>query len=532
MRAEMNRTLFAATFVTAFVSTLAILVPALPLAAAEIPKSPDQLTFKPFTYTPPSAKDYRAALKAGPVIYIAEDNELPLVNIAITLRLGTYLNPPGKEGLAEMAGYLLTKAGTKKRKAEDLDEDIEFLAANVNSTIDADRGSVSLNLLGKDVDKGLQILREILTEPAFQENKIQLRKDQMTNDMKARNDDSTDIENRERGFLATGEGFYTNRYTTKASVESITQKDLLDFHKKWFDPKNMTVAVAGQFKKADMLKKLEAFFANWPIKGEASPGVPKPTHKMVPGLFLVDKDVNQGRVSVLLPGIQRNDADLFPSQIMNDILGGGFTSRITNRVRSDEGLAYSAGSRLVPGIWYPGTFTAGFQSKARTCSYATQIVLDEMKKMTTSDVKDDELDTAKKQFVETLPRRFATKAQTVGVLLDEEFTGRYKTDPGYYANYKSNVEKVGKADVSRVAKRLLTPESATILVVGKKADLLNPDPKHPVKYADLTGGKLTELPLRDPFTMKPIPLGASSAPVAPAPQAAPAPKATPPPAPK
>ena len=475
------------------------------LSAADLPSHPDKLAFAPFTYTPPIAKDYRTVLKSGPVVYIAEDHELPLVTVSITLRNGTYLTPPGKEGLAGLTGYLLSKGGTKSRKAKDLDEDLAFLAANLNSAIGDENGSVTLNLLAKDVDKGLAILRQVLTEPAFEDEKLKLRKDQLLNDMKSRNDDSADIEARERGFLATGETFYTNRYVTRASLEGITRDDLVGFHKKWFDVRNMSLAVAGDFKKAEMLRKLEALFASWPIKGELAPAVPKPTHTMKPGVYVVDKDVNQGRVSIMLPGILRSDPDFIPAQVMNDVLGGGgFTSRITNRVRSDEGLAYSAGSGLSAGIWYPGFLRASFQSKVRTCSYAAQIVLEEMKKMADKDVTDEELDTAKKSFVETLPRRFSTKAQTMNVLLDEEFTGRYKSDPNFYANYKSNVEKVGKSDVKRVAARLLGKSATTILVVGKKDDLLNPDPKHPIKFADLGGGAIVEIPLRDPYTMKPM----------------------------
>jgi len=485
--------------------TLAAALPLTAAPAGEVPAHPDKLTFKSYSFTPPAARDFRVALKSGVVAYVAPDAELPLVNISITLRGGTYLNPAGKEGLAEMVGYLLTKSGTKKRKAEDLDEDLAFLAANLNSSIDLDRGVVSLNLLSKDVDEGLKLLREVLTEPAFQENKLKLRKDQLLSDLKTRNDDTRDIEQRERRFLIYGEGYYQARYTTKASIESISQKDLVDFHRKWFDPRNMTVAVAGKVDKAAMVKKLETFFAVWPIKGEAAPPVPKPDHKLTPGLYMVDKDVNQGRVSIILPGLLRTDPDYLAADVMNDILGGGgFTSRITNRVRSDEGLAYSAGSGLGGGVWFPGNLAAAFQSKVRTCSYATQIVLDEMKKMRSGEVTDEELETAKNQFVEVQPRRWATKAQVAANLVDEEFTGRYKSDPGYWPNYAANVRKVTKADVKRAAERLLTPEKATILVVGKKADLLNPDPKHPVAFSELVGGKVTDVPLRDPFTMKPM----------------------------
>ncbi len=478
-------------------------------AAQGVPPHPDKLTFSKFTYQPPSAKEYRAVLKSGPVAYVAEDRELPLVSISVTLRGGTYLDPAGKDGLADLAGYLLARGGTATKTAEELEERLAFLAASLNSSYGADRGNVSLNLLAKDLDEGLAILREVLTAPRFQDDKLKLRRDQLLNDMKSRNDDTADIEQRERGFLAHGEGYYTNRYPTKASLESITREDLLAFHRKWVDPKNVVVTVAGDFGKgvtrAQMVAKVDALFAKWPYKGEAAPPVPTPSHVMAPGLYVVDKDVNQGRVSVMLPAIQRDDPDYQAALVMNDVLGGGgFTSRITNRVRSDEGLAYSAGSGLAGGVWYPATFRASFQSKARTCAYATQIVLEEMTKVRDAEVTDEELATAKSSFVDTLSRRFATKAQTLGVFADEEFTGRFAKDPEYYKSYAARVEKVTKADVQRVARRLLATDKVAVLAVGKKDELLNPDPKHPVKFPELTGGKLTDLPLRDPFTMKPL----------------------------
>lgn len=499
----MMRTFKPAPFLLA--AAFAVSADAGPAIAAGIPDRPEKLTFPSFVFSPPSAGTFRTPLASGPVAYIAEDRELPLVSISITLRGGRYLEPAGKEGLADLTGYLLSRAGTKSFTAEELEERLAFLAASLGSSIGDDRGVVSLNLLSKDLDEGLRILREVLTEPRFQESRLTLRKEQLLTELKTRNDDSQDIEARERSFLTFGEGFYTNHYSTKVSLDSIRREDIVAFHREWFDPRNMIVAASGDFSKAEMMPKLDTLFAGWPLQGKAAPAVPKPDHKMPAGLFIVDKDVNQGRVSVLLPGVLRTDPDIFAILLMNDILGGGgFTSRITSRVRSDEGLAYSAGSRLSGGVWYPGVVAAGFQSKVRTCSYATQIVLEEMGKMKSAEVTDEELLTAKRSFVETLPRRFATKSQTMGLFIDEEFTGRFKADPNYYANFRVNVEKVTKADVKRAAERLLTTDSAAVLVVGKKSDLLNPDPKHPIPYPSLTGGKLMDVPLRDPMTMKPL----------------------------
>jgi len=485
-------------------AALALLLPAA-LPAAEIPAHPKKLTYPAFTFTPPTAKDHRAVLPSGPVVYVAENRELPIVNVSLVFRGGHYLDPAGKEGLSSLAGYLLTRSGTKGRTPEQLEERLAFLAAQLSSAWSAERGTVTLNLLSKDLDEGIAILREVLTEPRYAEERIKLRKEQRLSEMRQRNDDSAAIEAREQDFLVFGDAFYVTRLDTKASLDSLTRGDLVAFQKRWIHPRNVLVAVSGDVDRAAILKKLDALFAAWPTPGEAAPPVPKPAHVLSPGTFVVDKDVNQGRVSILLPGISRDDPEYFPALVMNDILGGGgFTSRITNRVRSDEGLAYSAGSDWEGGVWYPGIWSASFQSKVRTASYAAQIVLEEVKRIREGGVTEEELQTAKASFVDTFPRRFATKAQVAGALLDEEFTGRYRTDPDYFARYRGRIEKVTAADARRAADRLLHPDKVTILAVGNKDGLLNPDPKHPVAFADLTAGKITFLPLRDPLTMKPM----------------------------
>ena len=356
-------------------------------AQAAIPDRPEKLSYPALTYAPPAPEKFRVALKSGPVAYVVPDRELPLVNIVVYAHTGEYLEPAGKEGLAELTGYLLARGGTKSKTAEALEERLAFLAAQLKSGIGENQGSVSLNLLAKDLDEGLAILREVLTAPRFQDDKIALRKQQMLQAMKERNDESAAIEEREQGFLAFGESFWANRYSTAASVDSITRADLEKFHQQWFHPANFVVAVSGDFDRDQMVQKLEALFADWPFKGEAPTPIPTNTTFAATGAYLVDKDVNQGRVAMMLPGILRDNPDYFAVVIMNDILGGGgFTSRIMNRVRSDEGLAYDAHSSFQGGVYYPLTFTAGFQSKSRTVAYAASLVLDEMKKMAAAPV--------------------------------------------------------------------------------------------------------------------------------------------------
>jgi predicted Zn-dependent peptidase len=472
-------------------------------AAPAIPDRPEKLVFKPIQFQPPSAKDHRVVLKNGMVVYIAEDRALPLVNVAITVRTGSWLEPAGKEGLAALTGAQLRRGGSRTLSAEELDEKLDFLAAQVSTGIGATAGTASLNCLADNLDQALALFVELLRAPRFQEDRLALAQDQAVQEMKKRNDESSDIEAREWGVLLYGPGFFGNRFTTEASVRSIGREDLLAFHRKYFFPANMIAAVSGSFSRGEMLRKLEAAFAGWPSPKASIPPIPSAIATASPGLYRVQKDVNQGRVSIGLPTVRRDDPDVYALEVMNEILGGsGFTSRITKTVRSDEGLAYSAGSGFSPGIWFPGRWRAAFQSKSRSVAWATELVLQELRRMRDEPVSEQELETIKNSLIQTFPSSFASRAQSMAIFAADEYTRR---DPAYWATYRDRIRAVTAADVQRVARAHLLPERLLVLVVGDQAEIDRGDPKHPVRLAALApGGKVTALPLRDPLTMKPL----------------------------
>lgn len=473
--------------------------------AQDIPDRPEKLTFPPLVYDPPKPADYRTVLKSGVVVYIYPDRERPLIDLTIHIKGGSHLDPKGKEGLAALTGSLMARGGIPSKPADELDEELEFLAARLSSSLSGLNGSVSLNLLSKDVGRGFEILRAIIAAPSFQEDKLALRKTQTLQGLKQRNDNSSSIESRERAHLGYGDDFWYNRHVTAASIESIRREDLLAFHHKWVHPKNFVVSISGDFDREEMIRRLNGVFARWPHEGEKAPAVPQKMKYGRPGVYIVDKDVNQGRVSIIMPGIRWDDPDYYAIQVMNDILGGGgFTSRITNRVRSDEGLAYSARSAFPGGGHYPIVFRAGFQSKSRTVAYATSIVLDEIKRIKDEPVTAEELLTAKKSFTDTFPNNFSSPAQVVTQFAEDELIGRFASQPGYWTKYRDQIEAVDIKAVQRVAKRRLDLAKAIVLIVGQKDEILKGHPDHPVKLERLTRGGVTELPMRDPLTMQPL----------------------------
>jgi predicted Zn-dependent peptidase len=211
--------------------------------------------------------------------------------------------------------------------------------------------------------------------------------------------------------------------------------------------------------------------------------------------------VNQGRVSIGHTGALRDNPDSYAIEIMNDILGGGgFTSRITSRVRSDEGLAYSAGSSYGFGVYYPGVFRAAFQSKNPTASQAIDIIMEEINRLRTAKVTAEELETAKNSAIEFFPRIFATAAQVAGTFAQDEYT---KRPADYWATYRDRIRAITVDDVQRVAQKYLQPDKLVVLVVGNIDEITkgNPDrPQHSLlKIAK--DGQIRRIPLPDPLTM-------------------------------
>ncbi len=467
-----------------------------------VPAHPRELKYTTLNYTPPKRDKYRHVLSNGVVVYAVEDHDLPLVNISTLVRTGSYLEPADKVGLAALVGSQMRAGGTQKMTAEQFDEAADFLAAQLSSGVGATQGNANVNLLAKDLDKGLGLYFDMLHTPAFQEDRLKLAKSQILQQLERRNDNTTGIESREWSRLLYGSDHFSTKDVTKASVESITRQDLIDFHQKYFQPAGFIIAASGDFKTPELLAKLEAAFKGWPSNKMAVPDVPKPSQTPVAGIYTVNKpDVNQGRVSIGHIGSTRDNPDSYALEIMNDILGGGgFTSRIMSRVRSDEGLAYSAGSSYGMGVYYPGTFRASFQSKSATTSQAIQIVLDEINRIRTVKVSAEELETSKNSAIETFPRIFSTAAQIAGTFAQDEYT---KRPADYWDTYRQRIAAITADDVQRVAQKYLDSSKLVILVVGNIDDITKGNPDHPeyslTKLA--ATGQIRRIPLPDPLTM-------------------------------
>ena len=470
-------------------------------AAEPLPARPEEIEFEPLVYVPPRAEEYRHVLSDGTVVFLAPSHELPLINLAITFKGGSSLDPAELPALASMTARLVREGGTASLPPAEVDETLDFLATEVSVSASDTFTTATMNCLASTFAESLAIFLEMLEQPAFDAARLETAKARSLAKLAQRNDDAATIIGREWKRLVYGADHFEAAEPTAATVEAISREDLAAMHRRIFHPGNAIIAVAGDFDEAAMLATLEKAVADWD-RGELAPDPASPTASLTPGVYHVPKPIPQGKVLIGRRAIERDDPDAIPLLLLNEVLGGGgFTSRLMRKIRSNEGLAYSVRSAVMPRVDYPGEFRAGFESKNATVALATKIVMEELARLQAEPVPEEELETARRGLVEMLPRKFESKPAMLGVFVNDEWTQR---PAGFWQAFRERVEAVTPADIQRVAREHLDPESMAILVVGDWDEIAPGDLEKRASMNDFFGGEVTHLPLRDPLTLEPL----------------------------
>lgn len=478
-----------------------VLLLAVSCAGEGIPPHPDALRFRERPFHVPDPEALRVTIPGGAVAYLAEEPTLPLVDLQILVRRSAE-EPPGKEGLAALTAGLMRTGGTASRTPETLDEELEFLAAELGITIGDTHATVSLSVLSKDLDRGLEILGEILKAPALRAEQLEILKAQMLEGLRGRNDSTAAIEAREANLIFYGPDFPLNRLPTKASVESITREDVAAFHARSFHPSNFIVAAAGAFRREEMVRRLEALCRDWPWPAVPPLDWPRLNHEIRPGVYCFHKEgknITQGRVTAGHRGIDFRHPDVHAIRLANYILGGGgFSSRLVQRVRAEEGLAYDVHSSYAPGLAYPYPFRLQFQSSSATCAWAARLCLEEIARLQREEVSPKELEDAKRFFIDGFPGLFfATPFQTVSTFAAAEL---YGIPVDYYRTYREKISRLTPSDILRAARKHFRPERLAWIVVGDIPAIKKGDPARKAALEEL--GPVTDVPLPDPLTLR------------------------------
>ena len=424
---------------------------------------PRKMIFPPVEFAP--SEPARLVLENGMVVYLLEDHELPLVNLSAMMRTGGWLEPADKVGLAGLTGSVMRTGGGGGRTAEQIDEELEQFAIDINISMGRQAGSASLDVLSKDLERGLKIFAGLLREPAFESGRVELAKLQSIEGIRRRQDSPGSIVGREFLKQLYGSEHPSARESTVESIKGITRDDLLAFHRRTVHPNGIILGVTGDFKRDEMIVLLRATFADWK-KGEvpelriadAREGAGAATVRFV------NKDTSQTHLRIGHLTIREDDPEYVPLAIANDILGGSsFRSRLFNDVRTKRGLAYSVGSRLNVGMHDQGVWLMRAETKLPSTQEVVSRFVANLERMRTELVTDEELAEAKEAYVNSFVFSFASPSAIVGRFVELEYDGLPKD---FLQQLRARVVALSKEDVLRAAKKHFHPNRLTILAVG------------------------------------------------------------------
>jgi len=409
----------------------------------------------------------RIALKNGIVLFLQEDHELPFVSGSVLIPGGSRDEEPARAGLVDLYGQAWRTSGSAKHDGDDLDDILEARAAHIETAGDDDSTALSWDSLKADQNDVYELAMDLLFHPKFSQEKLQLAQQQDATAIVRRNDNEDEIAEREATKLIYGADSPYARQPELATIGAVTVKDLQAWHDRTIGGK-LIVSLSGDFDSAVMEAKLRATFESLPAakpapaRHETFPG-PKP------GVYFINKeDVNQSNIQIVGLGTDRRNPDVPSLAMMNDVLGGGFASRLFQKIRTEKGLAYAVGGGLSFAWDHPATFRIVALTQSPSTVEATRLAFAELAGMTTKPITDEELKRAKDNILNTFLFRYDTKGKVLAEQVRLEF---YGYPPDYLQTYRVALEKVTVADVNAAAKKYIHPDKMALLVVGNGSEI-------------------------------------------------------------
>jgi len=429
-----------------------------------------QITIPPLpAFHPQEPK--RIELPNGMVIFLQEDHELPLIDGIARIRGGSRSEPAAKAGLLDLYGEVWRTGGTKTQTGDLLDDFLEVRAAKVETNDNADSTSISWSCLKGDFDDVFQVFGDLLRNPEFRADKLEVARGQMEDSIARRNDDVGEIASRESLKLAYGKDNPYTREPEYTTVAAVTRQDLVDWHRAHVSPNNIILGVVGDFDSATMEAKLRQAFGAWP-KGPAEKASDIQFQPAKPGYYLIPKsDVNQSNIRMVELGIRRDNPDYFATQVFNEAFSGGFSARLVQNIRTAKGLAYSVGGGIGSAFDHFGVVRIAMGTKSGSTVEAIQALYEEIDKLKTNPISDEEIQRAKDSILNSFVFNFDSPEKVLRERMAYEFYG-YPAD--FLERFRSAVEKVQRADVERAAAKYLHKDRLAVLVVGNTSEFDKP----------------------------------------------------------
>jgi len=455
--------------VFSFALVAAIMFLSVPRAAAQATNW-QQIPIPPLPAFKPQQPKH-IELSNGMVIFLQEDHELPLIDASARIRGGSRNEPASKIGLVDIFSEVWRTGGSKMQTGDQLDDFLEVRAAKVETGGGPDSTSISLNCLKSDFDDVFKVFVDLLQNPEFRSDKLDIAQKQEDDAISRRNDEIGGIAARESAKLAYGADNPYARVPEYATVGAVARQDLIDWHHKYVHPNNLILGVSGDFDAAAMEAKLRSAFESWP-KGPALPKDEIQYQPAKPGYYLIPKeDVNQSSIHMVTLGATRNNPDYYAIAVFNEAFGGGFSARLFNDIRTKRGLAYDVGGGIGTNFGHPGILQFVVGTKSQTTIESIQALDEDIDNLAKLPINDDEIKQAKDAILNAFIFRLDSPDKVLGERVTYEFYG-YPAD--WLDKFPAEIQKVTAADVNRVAAKYVHRDQLAVLVVGNTKEFDKP----------------------------------------------------------
>jgi zinc protease len=408
-------------------------------------------------------------LPNGLTVVVSNKHKLPMVSISVRLKVGSAYDPEDKAGLATLTARLLGK-GTIRRTATVIADELDFLGAHLEASAGGTGSTVSLSLLAKDVERGLDLLADLLPHSRFDTVELAREQAQMLAEIHQQGvEPGLVVAKIFRETLYAGHPLHRPISGYAHTVSQITREDVIAFHQRFYVPNNAIVVVVGALSEERLLEVTERYLGAWPARPLEPIALPQPTPTTGKQVRIGDMEVNQSFVQWGHLSVRRADPEFASIQAMNYLLGGGeFMSRLTRSIREQQGLAYDVASQFVGGSLFPGFFSAELQTSIATTAQALKSLMAVIQSMQKIPVTSEELSDMKRFYEGSLPARAETYEQVAELLIDREF---YGLPDGYWEAEIRRIQQLTDQDMLRLAQRYLDTDNFVLALVSERAQL-------------------------------------------------------------
>ena len=436
------------------------------MSQTEISRSQAPAPLPPRPISIPTPRE--TTLRNGLSLVVVEDSRLPLVSYRLVFPVGSAFDPPDLPGLTDLLAGLLPE-GTKSRSSREIADEVARMGASLSAGATSDYTLVGASALSQFNDPILGLMAEVILEPSFPENEVELAKQNTKESLRQQRAQPSFLASEMVARVMFGDHPYSIVAPTPESIDRSSREHFVKFHRSKLVPNNAVFIVVGDVRYDDIVNRIESLFSTWEPGEKLVANFPAPPVRTKRTAYLVDRRGSaQSNIVIANSGIIRTSPDYFPMMLMHTVFGANASSRLFMNLREDKGYTYGAYSTL-DARRSAGTFRATAEVRTPVTGPSLKEFFYELERIRTEPVSDKEIADAKSYLTGVFPIRLETQEGLTDQLVQIKMLN---LPIDYLQTYRDRIQAVTVEEIQRVAEKYVKPDEAALIVVGDGAQVM------------------------------------------------------------